>query len=381
MTDRLDGGLLDLIYGAAVDPTLWSTALEAYADRLGGTSAWLSQLSIEDGSGGNLNDPMARIDPLWPRRYAEHFADRNPLHQVDDPTGYLRQWKPIVLTDEDWMPKAELIKSEFYNDFLKPQDVGSTVMIRLAARGADIAVLNINRSLRAERFSPADKRLAARFQPHMIRSFGLSQKLNATLRLTGELASVLDLSPYGLILLDSKGRVRHVNRTAESLMREPGGLTVSGGRLSARLPEAARRLGALIQAAASQDVGYCSGGSMALATSGRRLPLSLTVAPIRSRRLFSLNEGPSVLICVTDLEARVSLPEQRLRGLFGLTGAETRLALAIFEGATPREAAATLGISANTAKVHLNHVFEKTGVNRQSELVGLMMRAIGVHLD
>ena len=381
MTDQSESRLLDLIYDAAVDSTQWPAAMEAYADIVGGTSVWLSQLSVEDGSGGNLDDPMSRIDPIWPQKYAGYFADRNPLNYVEDPKGYLQQWRPIVLTDEDWMPKAELVKSEFYNDFLRPQDVGSTLMIRLAVRGAEIAVLNINRSIRSERFGEADKQLAARFQSHMIRAFGLSQQLDATLRLSGEVATVLDLSPHSLILVDAEGRPRHLNQAAEALMWEPGGLCIIGGRLAARTHDATRRLTSLIQGAASRDTERRSGGSMALPVAGRRLPLSLTVAPIRSRRLFTLSDGPSVLVCVTDLEARVSLPEQRLRGLFGLTPAETRVALALFEGATPREAAAVLGISANTAKVHLTHVFEKTGVNRQSELVALMMRAVGVHLD
>jgi DNA-binding CsgD family transcriptional regulator len=57
------------------------------------------------------------------------------------------------------------------------------------------------------------------------------------------------------------------------------------------------------------------------------------------------------------------------------------MALAIFEGAAPREAAAKLGITANTAKVHLTRVFEKTGVNRQAELVTLMMKAVGLRLE
>jgi len=381
MSDHSDGKLLDLIYGAAVDSTLWSLAIEAYADRVSGTSAWLSQLSVVDGSGGSLEDPVARIDPNWGRRYADHFADRNPLHHVDDPPGYLRQWRPIVLTDEDWMPKSELNRSEFYNDFLRPQDVGSTLMIRLAARGSEIAVLNINRSLRAERFSGRDKRLAARFQPHMIRAFGLARKLNATLRLSGELASVLDLSPYGLILLDATGRIRHANRAAEALLREPGGLCAVGGRLGAWTSEAARQLHGLIYEAARSDGEYRTGGSMALQTVGRQRPLSITVAPLSSRRMLPLNDGPSVLVCVTDLEAGITLPEQKLRGLFGLTGAEARMALAIFEGAAPREAAAKLGITANTAKVHLTRVFEKTGVNRQAELVTLMMRAVGLRLE
>jgi DNA-binding CsgD family transcriptional regulator len=85
-----------------------------------------------------------------------------------------------------------------------------------------------------------------------------------------------------------------------------------------------------------------------------------------------------VLVCVTDLDAGVAMPEQQLREIFGLTPAEARLALALFEGLTPAEAAADFGLSLHTVRAQLARVFEKTGASRQSGLMRLMMSAVGM---
>jgi DNA-binding CsgD family transcriptional regulator len=81
-----------------------------------------------------------------------------------------------------------------------------------------------------------------------------------------------------------------------------------------------------------------------------------------------------VLVSVTDLEIEVSAPDGELRDLFGLTGAEVRLAAAVFEGLTLAEAAERFGLSVNTVRFQLARIFDKTGVSRQAELVKLMMR-------
>ena len=93
-----------------------------------------------------------------------------------------------------------------------------------------------------------------------------------------------------------------------------------------------------------------------------------------------LDEGPvfrasaPVLVAVTDLEADVHAPEEDLKLMFGLTGAEVRLAAAVFEGRSLPEAAEQFGISINTVRFQLARIFDKTGVSRQAELVKLMMR-------
>ena len=58
-----------------------------------------------------------------------------------------------------------------------------------------------------------------------------------------------------------------------------------------------------------------------------------------------------------------------VRQSFGLTGAELRLAARLAEGLTLKEAAQDLDVSVNTLRNQLRAVFEKMGLNRQSELV------------
>ena len=56
---------------------------------------------------------------------------------------------------------------------------------------------------------------------------------------------------------------------------------------------------------------------------------------------------------------------------FGLTPAETKVLASLFAGRTLAETAATLGITRPTAKTHLEHIFLKTKVTRQAELMRL----------
>ena len=380
MTGRVDETFLDLTYGAAIEPGLWNDVITRFADQVGGEGAWLSQLDVEDGGGGAADDPLSRLDPAWTSIYVQHFATRNPLHHVDNPRQYLRGWRPRVLTDEDWMPKADLIRTEFYNDFLRPQGVHSTLMVRIAAVGSVIAVLNITRPEGRGQFDRADIEVAEHLQGHLIRAFDLGTKVSRLRRLNGDMHDILDASPHGLFLVDGDARVRFINRAGERLLRPGDTLGVLLGRLRANSSDATARLHALIARAACPDRELRTGGSMGVAALGRRQPLAVTVAPIRARHASRFDVDHSVIVCVSDLEAGVRLPADRLRALFALTPAETRLAMAMFEGASLADAAETFGVSLNTVRNQLARLFEKTGTTRQSELMSLMMRTVGFDL-
>lgn len=368
---------LDLVYGAALEPSLWAPAMERLADAIHGEKGWLSLLSLSDTRVGGI---IARIDPTEMDRYAEHYAERNPLHNVDDPDQWLRSWAPRILTDEDWMLKSDLVASEYYNEFLAPQDIHSCLMVRLAVRGDQTATLNITRPRRSGQFDAADLELAQSLYPHLLRAFDLGQKLAADRALCGGFAAVFDASPHGLYLTDGDGRVLRLNRSGESMLSARRGLRLTSGRLTAIDPSAARTLHSLVARAASDEGDVRTGGSLSLPTVPGTAPLSATVAPVRLDGLALLDAPALVIVCVTDIEAGVRLPEQKLRDLFGLTAAETRLALALFEGETLADVARSLGISRYTAQNHLARVFEKTGTNRQAVLIKLMMGVVGLEL-
>ena len=369
---------LDALYDAAVNPAGWAPVMATFADMIGGTSSLLTRFSIVDGSGSAIR---SRSDAEASEIYRDYYADRNPLHRVEDPDSYISNWRPKILTDEDWMPKEALLRSEFHNDFLRPRDIHSHLMIRLALVGEECCVLNVHRPQARGQFDRRDLELAAHYHQHLIRAFELSRKLSAGGELSGYLGSLFDYSEHGLFLLDRRSRVLKLNAAAEKIAKAKDGLRVTGARLAANTAETTRRLEGLVAAAASADPGRRTGGSMALRTADRARPLSVTVVPLRSEGLEVFRSEPAALVCVTDLEAGIRVPEQRIRELFGLTRAEARMAMALFEGARASEAADTLGVSVNTAKVHIGRIFEKTGVNRQAELVALMMRTVGLALD
>ena len=70
----------------------------------------------------------------------------------------------------------------------------------------------------------------------------------------------------------------------------------------------------------------------------------------------------------------------RLRMLFGLTPAETRLAEHLARGINLSEISERLGLSRETCRSQLRSIFVKTRTNRQGELVAVILSAISIPL-
>ena len=149
------------------------------------------------------------------------------------------------------------------------------------------------------------------------------------------------------MLVSPDGAIAFANGAAERLLARGRGLRVMGGKLTTIHAETARRLEVLLANAAHRG-GPRIGGMLSVPCPSGGMPMALCTAPL------PLDEGPvfrataPVLVAVTDLEADVHAPEEDLKLMFGLTGAEVRLAAAVFEGRSLPEAAEQFGISINT---------------------------------
>ena len=375
MDERSIGGILDLAYGAAADAALWPTLLVAVADLTGSDASALIWQDQRTRRGDGL---AARLDPAALPAYFKSFAASHPSQRWrHSPRERVRHFIPHIVADDEAMTKAELMRTDFYNDFMRPFDLHSVLRLGLSAQGENAAFLMLARPARKDRFEGEAADLAQRLHPHLIRAFDLGQKLAAQRPRQDGAEAVLAASPHALFVLDAAGRILHANPAALGLMGARDVLNATGGCLTAATREDTQRLHRLVAAAAAADPAERRGGSMSLASPARRLPLPVTVAPVRAEASIAINQQPSVLVCVSDPEAGSRMSAERLREVFGLTPAEARVAALISEGLTLRDVADQLGVSFFTVRGQLAKIFEKTGANRQADLARLLAAAGG----
>ena len=115
---------------------------------------------------------------------------------------------------------------------------------------------------------------------------------------------------------------------------------------------------------------------MSIPREGQR-PLHLLVSPLRSED-GALPGNAVVAVFLIDPARQTAAPENVLRSLFGLTGAEARLAIRLQQGHSLSETAELNHVSRETLKSQVGAVFSKTGTRCQADLIRLLTRIPGM---
>ena len=84
-----------------------------------------------------------------------------------------------------------------------------------------------------------------------------------------------------------------------------------------------------------------------------------------------------VVLFLVDPESAFAPTAEVLEDLYDLTHSEAQIVRLIAEGFTLEDAARAGGVSVNTARSHLKHVFAKMGTTRQSELLRRIVTGVG----
>lgn len=198
--------------------------------------------------------------------------------------------------------------------------------------------------------------------------------------------------PAGLAGFDRLGRVTGLTEPArETLAHYCAQGPTAGALPDFHDPENARSL-----VRALRELAKGPGSAPALFrladADGRDRVVGMTVAPAAAPpKVYETFEqtvpaqhhaNTRMILIVPQRHAATEDPDA-YRRLLGLSPAESRLAAELQTGSTLKEAAASLGISINTARNQLHSVFEKIGVNRQSDLIRHLsdMMALGTLMD
>ena len=186
-----------------------------------------------------------------------------------------------------------------------------------------------------------------------------------------------DSVPIGMIITDENAGILHFNRSAEEIVRQGRGLVIHNHALSADTKTDAARLRETISDVVikARHGSVTRGRAMSLDRSCHVHPLSIVVKPMWCKDGGDPRKriGPLANLIVADLGRRIEAPADLLRRVFDLTPAESVVLERLVYGLSLQEIGDALGTSRNTVRNQLHIVFEKTGTNRQSELIKLVM--------
>lgn len=186
------------------------------------------------------------------------------------------------------------------------------------------------------------------------------------------LRSMLDILPSSRFLLGPQGTVMVMNAAGKAMLDARDGLLLDGGILCAVRASDRAGLQRTIDAALAGDTDAAREPLLLRRNSGRR-PYAVFIVPPKTRAPAFASAGKMAALTAVDLDRALAIPPTVFRAEFGLSRAESLLAARLIAGENLVEAANGMKINVSTVRLHLEHVFLKTGVHRQGELISLLL--------
>lgn len=168
--------------------------------------------------------------------------------------------------------------------------------------------------------------------------------------------------------VDRKGTVGWMNTSAEASVRRGDTLRLVTGRLVARQPRETQAIRTAIEQASLRDASLAGGRAC--------IPILIQQGDADEVCVcWVVTEGGgsgAVLVSINNL----TFAQDKLdaaSAVFGLSRSQQRLAELIATGYDVVASSTLLGVTVNTAKTHLQRIFDKTGVRSQAALIRTLL--------
>jgi len=371
--------LIGRIYDAALQPAMWPQVMLQVVDYVEGTKGLLftSLLTLDDGGFAFPYKLPESFLQLWNAKYSEHDLWSSAALRLGKYHG------GTVVLDSDLVPEEEFVRSVAHREILGPAGIGrlcSGVVFGPGKPETPATVCSVFRNLSDAAFGEEERARMQILVAHLSRALGVMYRLrDAELKSAATLAA-LDRLSCGVVLLDSLGRVTHLNRTMKRLLGQSDGLRLRAlrpgsayGRLVAdtnpeRLEQAVDEC---LRTDALRVPMFSAGVTIPRASGGRDYLVQMS--PLPGSKDFAVDSRAArVILFVSDPDAPAELDGALLKRLYGLTPVEIRLAGFLYGGKTLADAAELASTSQAAARSQLRRVFDKTGTSRQADLARLL---------
>jgi DNA-binding CsgD family transcriptional regulator len=270
------------------------------------------------------------------------------------------------LTELDLFTPDEWDQEPLCREFWRPQGIGWLVGTTIPVPTGEC--LNFIFTRRIER-GPVERAIVQKLdelRPHLARSALISARMELE-RARGA-SEALGLVGLPALVLNEQGRVLAANNLIEALTgylewRARDHVALSDAGADKLLREAI--------AALHMESGQVAVRSFPVRGIDTGAAMVAHILPIRrtARDIFVRCAAVLVLTPVTSPQAP---PAELVQSLFDLTPAEARVARSLASGRTVEDIATDGGVSLTTVRTHVRRVMEKTGCNRQVDIVALL---------
>jgi DNA-binding CsgD family transcriptional regulator len=299
------------------------------------------------------------IDPEFLRRYIRYY------HRLDPYPPQLMTC-PSVVTTEQIISYADLVRGEYYNDFYIPQRIHYQMSMVLRSGAKVLGAVSIFRPRSKSAFSSREKAKAHLLVPYLLEILQKELLLSQIKDRSEILESIsFDLDHKGVVLLDDSFEPLFVDEKATRILSSlsPGEEAQGASRLY--LPEEIPRECEKLKMSAdySED---SSRHSACLELEQVEGQVSVLVRLIKRQNRS--------LIFLIHLEPKDSAEHWKQNlDRFGLTRREREVAYLVCKGLKNNEISDRLFISAHTVENHLRSIYWKLGVCNRTSLVHRVM--------
>lgn len=190
------------------------------------------------------------------------------------------------------------------------------------------------------------------------------------------LATLLNTLACALLVVDQNQTILFANAAAERALMDGDFLSRCHDLLTTAAAERAR-LAQVIAAAASPGPRSVEMMSSMLLTNDKGVSRIAYVRPLPDVVAGAgRHDSPLVLLAMPVAGDIHLVHTGAFARAYGLTRTEERVLVHLVNGATLKGAAVRLQVATATVTTHVKHIFDKTGVRRQSDLICLLLRSL-----
>ena len=358
--------LVGQIYDCAANPDLWTETLVSLNSAIGSAYISVAHADLTPISFGQPPSLIYRNSP-WDAAWLEKLGPLLPTipgaevlfqSEIDSP------WTQLAQLEE-----SEFQKSEFYQKWVKPQNLRDTLNVRYLKRQNVTGVISAPRSMGHDLYTNDEIDFVVQLSPHIRRAMVINDLVDKGRLALALYRQVLDSMATPVFIMSLGRRIVFCNASAEQILVTSKLLKSKSGVLSVvREGDSAKAL--------EEAIDRCAKGHVNCGTSGIGVPLvddegdraAAYVLPIGGSDLRGdLGKGFAAVF-VSKRSEQQPMAIEILRTIFDLTPAEARVSTLIAKGDDPAAISDALNISVNTVRTHLAHVFQKTGARDQLAL-------------